>query len=116
MSIVQLLHQQDAILTNRWRERTYISLLQQTCAAGPYAPIMANLWAEWQQLRPFSRGQDAKPTQNYAAYRRAKFDQFPTKSVGPSRSTNPLQLESTSTGRQTTAKRLQAANVTAGLS
>lgn len=76
MAAGQLLHQYDHLLLNRWRERVYVALLQQACAGGPYQAAVANLGEEWAKMRPFNRGHDADPSQDYATYRRAKFDKF----------------------------------------
>ena len=68
MAAGQLLHQYHDLLTNWWRERVYLALLQQVG--------VGNLHEEWAKIRPFGRGQEADPSHNYTAYRRAKFDQF----------------------------------------
>ncbi len=73
MASIHMLHQYPDLLANEWRERVYLSTLQE---ATPVTPQYANLYREWEKKRPFGRGHDADPNHNFAAYRRHKFDQY----------------------------------------
>lgn len=76
MAAIHILHQYPDLLGNEWRERIYLSLLQEITADQPDAGQYADLYREWEKQRPYGRGQDANPKHNYATYRRHKFDQF----------------------------------------
>lgn len=67
LAAVQILHQYDRILENEWRERVYTYLLRDE---------LPDLYPTWEKIRPYGRGQDAARTDDYAAYRRLKFDRF----------------------------------------
>jgi hypothetical protein len=73
MAAIYCLHQYGDILENEWYERVSIRLL---------AEIRANplhyhrLYQEWERKRPYGRGPDVAPQDNYPAYRRKQFDQF----------------------------------------
>ncbi|PID86117.1 MAG: hypothetical protein CSA11_10600 [Chloroflexi bacterium] len=70
MTAVHGLHQYPALLENEWRERVHPHLLI------AHAPEMADLYRQWEKQRPFTRGHDAHPKEDYPAYRRRQFDQF----------------------------------------
>ncbi|MBZ0308891.1 MAG: hypothetical protein K8I82_22680, partial [Anaerolineae bacterium] len=67
MAAVQILHQYDRILENEWRERVYTYYLRDE---------FPTIYAEWEKVRPYGRGQDASRNDDYAAYRRVMFDRF----------------------------------------
>lgn len=70
------IHTYDKLLQNEWRERVYTSTLRNLASGTPYAGRMASLYRHWERERPYRRGPDVLPGQDYAAYRRAKFDAF----------------------------------------
>lgn len=72
MAAIHGLHQYSALLENEWRERVHIHLLREVTGD----PHTARLYREWGQQRPYARGEDAAPGDDYPAYRRAQFDQF----------------------------------------
>lgn len=72
MTAVYCLHTYDNLLENEWRERVHTHLLI------PHAPALAGLYSQWEKQRPYARGQDAKPKEDYPTYRRRSFDQFMT--------------------------------------
>lgn len=76
MATIHILHQYPDLLANEWRERIYLSVLQEITAEQPDAGHYAALYKEWGRKRPFGRGQDTDPQHNFATYRRHKFDQF----------------------------------------
>jgi len=76
MAAVHILHQYPDLLANEWRERIYLSVLNEITVAQPDASHYAALYHAWEKQRPYSRGHDAAPQQNFATYRRHKFDQF----------------------------------------
>lgn len=76
MAAIHILHQYPDLLANEWRERIYLSLLQEITADQPDAGHYASLYKAWEKQRPYSRGQDAERQHNFATYRRHKFDQF----------------------------------------
>ncbi|MCI0396373.1 MAG: hypothetical protein L0332_24600 [Chloroflexi bacterium] len=76
MAAVQCLHQYNEWLANEWQERTYIYLLEEISQDRPEAGRYAAIYREWEKQRPYGRGSDAGPQDNYAAYRRLKFEQF----------------------------------------
>ncbi|MGD8623787.1 MAG: hypothetical protein PVJ34_04570, partial [Anaerolineae bacterium] len=71
MAAIYCLHQYDALLENEWRERVYSHLLREV-TAGEHD----QLYRDWEQQRPYSRGADVETSQDYPAYRRARFDRF----------------------------------------
>ena len=76
MASIHCLHQFKDLLANEWRERVRTALLREATARLPDAPRYARLYREWEALRPYGRGQDARPDQDYPAYRRAHFEKF----------------------------------------
>lgn len=82
MAAIHILHQYPDLLANEWRERVYLSVLQETTAAQSDAGHYAGLYKAWEKQRPYGRGQDADRQHNFAAYRRHKFDQFLAEATG----------------------------------
>lgn len=76
MASIHCLHQFNDLLANEWRERVRTALLREATTSLPDASRYARLYRDWEMQRPYGRGQDARPNENYPAYRRAKFDQF----------------------------------------
>ena len=72
ITAVHCLHQYDDLLENEWRERVHTHLL------AAHAPELADLYRQWEKQRPYTRGNDADPRENYPTYRRRQFDQFMT--------------------------------------
>ena len=76
MAAIHCLHQFDDLLANEWRERVRTAQLRQATVALPNAARYARLYRDWEAQRPYGRGQDARPDENYPAYRRARFDKL----------------------------------------
>lgn len=76
MAAVHILHQYPDLLANEWRERIYLSVLAEITADQPDAGRYSGLFRTWEKERPYGRGRDAGSHDNFAAYRRQKFDQF----------------------------------------
>ena len=75
MATIHILHEYDDILENEWRERVYTAVLRQLTEALPDKDYFAQLYRAWELKRPYSR-HEARPGETYAAFRRAKFDEF----------------------------------------
>lgn len=76
MAAAYCLHQYYDLLENEWRERVTIYILQELTAVHPDAAHFQRLYRLWDGKRPYSRGQDVQPHEDYPAYRRRKFDEF----------------------------------------
>ena len=76
MAAIYCLHQYCALLENEWRERVYARLLREATAGQPDAIRYAALYRDWEMQRPYRRGADAGAREDYAAYRRARYDRF----------------------------------------
>jgi hypothetical protein len=76
MAAIHSLHQYPEWLANEWRERVYTAALQETIQDTAYGRQFQNIYGQWCQKRPYGRGQDAHPDENFAAYRRRLFDAF----------------------------------------
>ena len=76
MTAVYTLHNYYALLENEWRERVYTTALQELTADLPNRAQFAQLYTQWERLRPYGRSTDVQPQENYPAYRRRKFDAF----------------------------------------
>lgn len=76
MASIECLHQYHDWLANEWRERVYTSILQEVAEGSPEAVRFAGLYRKWIRSAPYGRGPDAAPDENYARYRRRKFDHF----------------------------------------
>ncbi len=68
----------DELLHNEWREQTYINLLEDAAeeANQSHQLHFRRLWRAWATQRPYQRGQDAGPNEDYIQYRRSRFDNF----------------------------------------
>ncbi|MCK6626398.1 MAG: hypothetical protein L6R45_14625 [Anaerolineae bacterium] len=77
-AVSQVYFQYDDLLYNEWRERVYLNLLEQAAEAAQQSRVLAfrQLPQAWATQRPYRRGHDAAPDENYAAYRRRRFDKF----------------------------------------
>lgn len=77
-AVNQIYFQYDDLLYNEWRERVWLSLLEQAAqnANQDRALAFRQLRQAWTAQRPYQRGQDAASDENYAAYRRRRFDKF----------------------------------------
>jgi hypothetical protein len=76
MAAIHVLYQYPDLLANEWRERMYLSVLAEVTADQPDAGHYAALYRAWDKTRPYSRGPDVDPKDNFAAYRRQKFDEY----------------------------------------
>jgi hypothetical protein len=76
MAAINTLHQYHEWLSNEWRERVYTAILQDVIQNTPYATQLGDIYGEWCAKRPYGRGKDVRPDENYAAYRRRCFDTF----------------------------------------
>lgn len=78
MTAVYVIHQYHNLLENEWRERVYTDLLRRITAEKryEYADYFARLYNLWEAKRPYSRGGDVEPHEDYPTYRRRKFDEF----------------------------------------
>jgi hypothetical protein len=74
MAAIACLHSLPALLTNEWRERMSISLLQQVMRSRS-ASKYEKLYREWETRRPYRRESDGASL-DYPGYRRKKFDEF----------------------------------------
>lgn len=77
-AINQIYFQYDDLLHNEWRERVWLSLLEQAAQNAHQERALAfrQLRQAWMAQRPYQRGHDATPDENYGAYRRRRFDKF----------------------------------------
>ena len=78
MTAVYTLHQYHALLENEWRERVYTDMLRIIAVekGHEHADYYARLYNLWEGKRPYSRGGDVEPNEDYPAYRRRKFNEF----------------------------------------
>lgn len=74
----QIYFQYDDLLHNEWRERIYLYLIEQAVAEANLSHKLSfkRLPQAWATQRPYHRGQDANHAENFAAYRRRRFDNF----------------------------------------
>jgi len=87
LALIHCLHQYNDMLANEWRERIYCYFLRELTVNEAEAAKYVALYQTWEAQRPFTRGQDAQPTDTYPIYRRRKFDEFfneATQSLAPS--------------------------------
>ena len=76
MAAVYAVHQYPALLENEWRERVYTFALRELTAGTSYADRYKKLYRKWEAVRPYGRGTDVAPGEDYPLYRRRKFDAF----------------------------------------
>jgi hypothetical protein len=76
MAAAYCLHQYYDLLENEWRERVYIYVLQELTKEREDASFYRKLYRLWDAKRPYNRGHDVDPGEDYPAYRRRKFDEF----------------------------------------
>ncbi len=76
MAAVYAVHQYPALLENEWRERVYTFALRELTTGTPQADRFKRLYRTWEAVRPYGRGGDVAPGEDYPQYRRRKFDQF----------------------------------------
>lgn len=81
MASIHCLHMYHDLLRNEWRERIYTSALAQITANRKDAARFARLYRQWERQRPYRRGPDVKPGQDYPTYRQHKFDEFLEKAM-----------------------------------
>jgi hypothetical protein len=77
-AVSQIYFQYDELLHCDWRERVHLSLLEQAALAAKQDRALAfrQLRQAWATQRPYQRGHDATPDENYTTYRRRRFDKF----------------------------------------
>ena len=76
MTAVYCLHHYRGLLANEWRERVYTNLLRELTADLPNSARFRNVYRQWEAVRPYGRGADVQPKEDYPAYRRRKFTAF----------------------------------------
>lgn len=76
MASIYILHQYENLVANEWRERVYTYILREVTRPLPQASKYEKLYRQWELQRPYARGADVDPQDDYPAYRRKKFDQF----------------------------------------
>jgi hypothetical protein len=67
-AVSQIYFQYDDLLYNEWRERVYLNLLERAAQEAKQDRALAfrQLPQAWATQRPYRRGQDALPNENYA--------------------------------------------------
>lgn len=78
MAAIYTVYQYDDLLENEWRERVFTAVLHQTALDFQHedTPYFAELYRLWESKRPYRRNSDARPDEDFPAYRRRKFDAF----------------------------------------
>ncbi len=72
MTAVSCLHQYPALLKNEWRELVHTYSLWQITQDSSHA----NLHRQWEKIRPYALGNDARFDEDFPTYRERIFDQF----------------------------------------
>ena len=77
-AVSQIYFQYDDLLYNEWRERVYLYLIDQAVTEANLSHKISfkRLPQAWAAQRPYRRGADADPDENYALYRRRRFNNF----------------------------------------
>lgn len=77
-AISQLYFQYDDILHCEWQEQVYLHQFEQRVSEAElgHKTRFQQLAKAWAAQRPYGRGHDAQPEENYAAYRRRRFQEF----------------------------------------
>lgn len=77
-AVNQIYFQYDDLLFNQWRELVYLNLLEQIVVEAhlDHKLPFQRLARAWAAQRPYHRGQDARPDENYTHYRQRRFDEF----------------------------------------
>ena len=83
MAAVYAIHQYPALLENEWRERVYTYAVRELTQGTPHAERFKRLYRSWEAERPYGRGGDVAPGEDYPLYRRRKFDQFLDQALHP---------------------------------
>jgi hypothetical protein len=76
MAAVYAVHQYPALLENEWRERVFTFALRELTTGTLYADRYKKLYRAWEAVRPYGRGSDVAPGEDYPRYRRRRFDHF----------------------------------------
>ena len=76
MTAIHTLHEYPTWLKNDWRERVYTDILTEVTKEKRDAAWYAGRYRAWEKKRPYGRRHDAAANENYARYRRRKFDDF----------------------------------------
>lgn len=82
MAVIYCLHQYSALLQNEWRERVHTALLAEVTKDNPEASKYARAYGDWSKQRPYSRGTDSTPEEDYPTYRYNKFNRFMEEALG----------------------------------
>ncbi len=82
MAAIHCMYQYNALLENEWRERVYLYLLEELTREQTDAARYGRLYNEWEKVRPYKRGADTDPLDDYPTYRRRKFDHFVQEATG----------------------------------
>jgi hypothetical protein len=77
-AVSQIYFLYDDLLHNEWRERVYLNLLERAAEQANQSRALAfqQLPQAWATQRPYRRGHDATPAENYPLYRQRRFDKF----------------------------------------
>lgn len=76
-TVCQSYFQYDDWLANEWRERVYLNLIEEAAHQAKLNSLsFKKLHQAWAAQRPYHRGPDVKHSENFAAYRRRRFDAF----------------------------------------
>ncbi|MCA0353358.1 MAG: hypothetical protein LCH85_15295 [Chloroflexi bacterium] len=81
MAAIHILHSYPDLLENEWRERVSLALLRDLTKVNPETRQFADLYNQWERQRPYGRGPDVQSQENYALYRKRKFDEFMAEST-----------------------------------
>ncbi len=77
MAGIEVLHNYPRLLKNEWRERVYTWALLEVQENPEQRAKYAGIFREWQEkYLPYYRLPDARGDEDYAAYRRRRFDEF----------------------------------------
>ncbi|MBN1284700.1 MAG: hypothetical protein JXB47_04815 [Anaerolineae bacterium] len=76
MAAIHCLEQYDALLANEWYERVATYALAEATRNMPNAARYAQVYRDWERVRPYTRDSDTNPGESYPTYRRHKFERF----------------------------------------
>ena len=76
LTAIHTLHSYNRLLECEWRERVYIRTAQELAHDTRRQPYFDQLYRQWEQVRPYSRGDNVNPHDNYTTYRLKQFDNF----------------------------------------
>ena len=76
LTAAHTLHTYPRLLECEWRERVYIRTAQELAHGTRRQPYFDQLYRQWEERRPYSRGNNVDPQDDYATYRTKQFDHF----------------------------------------